>query len=63
MWARIENNTVMEVTDISPKGRFHPSLIWKSCNKDVMCGWIYEDGSFSAPPVVEEISTDEQTET
>ncbi len=30
MWARIENGTVAELTDVDPDGRFHPSLAWIS---------------------------------
>jgi len=33
-WARIENNTTMEITDIDPKDRFHPDLIWEECAED-----------------------------
>lgn len=28
MWARIENDIIVELTDIDPAGRFHPDLIW-----------------------------------
>ena len=47
MWARIENGTVAEITDLDPAGRFHPSLKWVECNSNVKQGWKYEGGSFS----------------
>ena len=47
MWARIENGTVAEITDIDPAGRFHRSLKWVACDPAVKQGWKYEGGSFS----------------
>lgn len=56
MWARIDNDEVMEVTNIDPAGRFHPSLIWLECPADVQQGYIYENGSFKpAEPVAQAI--------
>ena len=52
MWARIENSTVAEITDIDPDGRFHPSIEWVTCNKQIEVGWIYDAGEFSAPPEI-----------
>lgn len=49
MWARIESNTVNELTAIDPEGRYHPSLIWVKCPEDVRQGWTYSDGVFSPP--------------
>lgn len=46
MWARIENDEVMEMTDIDPVGRFHPSLIWRECPAEVQQGYFYDNGSF-----------------
>jgi hypothetical protein len=54
MWARIENNVVVELTDINPEGRFHKDLVWKSCNSSVQVGWIYEGNEFVSPSPVEE---------
>jgi hypothetical protein len=34
-WARLDGNRVIETTEIDPKGRFHPSLIWESVPVDV----------------------------
>lgn len=47
MWARIENGVVMEITDIDPDGRFHPSLIWVPCGKDTSIGYVFTDGAFT----------------
>ena len=47
MWARIENNTVMELTDVNPEGRFHPSLIWVKCPTDVEQGYLYDGEVFT----------------
>lgn len=49
MWARIEENVVMEITSINPKGRFHPDLVWKKCDETVKCYWTFVDGMFIAP--------------
>ena len=49
MWARIENGTVGELTDIDPDGRYHKSLIWVACPDNVVLGWLFSDGEFSAP--------------
>lgn len=53
-WARIENNTTMEITDIDPNGRFHPDLIWVGCQEEVGQRWTYNGFSFSAP-IIEEL--------
>jgi hypothetical protein len=34
-WARLDNDRVIEITDVDPAGRFHPSLIWESVPLDV----------------------------
>lgn len=49
MWARIENGAVAELTDIDPRGRFHPSIEWVACDKSVDVGWSYDSGEFIAP--------------
>jgi len=53
MWARIENYTVMELTDIDPTDRFHPSLIWVVCPVETAQGMIYADGKFLPIPDVD----------
>ncbi|CAD5747883.1 hypothetical protein BvCmsNSP073_04699 [Escherichia coli] len=50
MWARIENNVVMELTDIDPTGRYHDSLIWVECPADTQPGYTYSSGEFTPPP-------------
>jgi len=52
MWARIENGTVAEITDIDPAGRFHPSLKWAACDSGVAPGWTFDGQRFAAPVVV-----------
>ena len=54
MWARIENNTVMELIDINPEGRFHSSLIWVKCPADVVQGYLYDGEVFTKPDSPEE---------
>ena len=50
MWARIENATVAEMTNINPQGRFHPSLIWVACPDGTQSGMHYMNGLFTTPP-------------
>ncbi|WP_218190016.1 MULTISPECIES: DUF4376 domain-containing protein [unclassified Pseudomonas] len=47
-WARIENATVAEVTNIDPQDRFPPSLVWITCPDDTRPGMQYADGIFTA---------------
>jgi len=49
MWARIDNGAVVEITDIDPSGRFHPSLTWARCSSAVAPGWTYDGQTFAAP--------------
>ena len=49
-WARIENGKVLETTDLDPTGRFHSSLVWVACEKEVGHGWLHADGAFTEPP-------------
>lgn len=49
MWALIIDNTVQEVTEIDPDGRFHPSLKWHPCDESVRAGWTFDAGEFSKP--------------
>lgn len=50
LWHRIENNAVVESTDIDPAGRFHPSLIWVADDgANAQVGWTYLAGVFAAP--------------
>jgi hypothetical protein len=50
-WARVENGTVVETTDIDPDERFHPDLLWQSCPMDVRPGWVLIDREFVPPAV------------
>lgn len=49
MWARIDNGTVAEITDIYPAGRFHPSIPWHACPVETELGWSYDGETFSPP--------------
>jgi len=51
MWARIENGTVAEITDIDPAGRFHPLLCWQPVGQARGCGpgWLWDGETFTAP--------------
>jgi len=51
LWARIENGSVVETTDLDPSERFHSDLLWQACPSDVRPGWAIIDGEFSQPPV------------
>lgn len=50
MWARILNNEVVEILDLDPAGRFHPSLIFVECDENVKVGYQYQEGVFSPKP-------------
>lgn len=50
MWALIIDGIVRELTDEDPEGRFHPDLIWVTCDSSVMVGWSYVAGAFAPPP-------------
>lgn len=50
MWARLENNIVVELTDIDPKNRFHPDLIWVKCFENTTYGMFYNGKQFSNLP-------------
>lgn len=49
MWARVQDGIAVELTDVDPEGRFHPSLIWVLCNAQVRPGWVFQGGYFSEP--------------
>lgn len=49
MWARIENNVIVELTEIDPEGRFHPDLIWITCSPDVHVGWVFDGSALHKP--------------
>lgn len=53
-WAHIVDGIVVEVTDIDPRGRFHPSMIWIDCPDTVNQRWTYDGAAFAAPPTPSE---------
>lgn len=61
MWARIENETVVETTDVDPTERFHPDLLWQACSKEVRPDWTFMNGEFFRPLAVS-ISEQDDTE-
>jgi hypothetical protein len=56
MYARIHNNTVVEICvpieGFTIEQCFHPTLVDQMvpCGLDVQMGWAYADGVFTAPP-------------
>lgn len=60
-WARVENDIVMETTDIDPEGRFTPDIVaqFRECPEEVEQGWTYIDGIWNAPYVDPEPTEDE----
>lgn len=46
MWAIILSDKVIELTDIDPEGRYHPSLISKSAPPHARVGMTYDNGGF-----------------
>ena len=64
MWTRLENNVALELTNIDPKGRFVPSLVWVSCPEDLTPGsTLNPDGSWTYAPVVETPVVEQVVET
>ena len=59
MYARIQNNTAIEVIDFDPKGKFHPSIVWRKVPGHVKQGWILDDGNWATPDVPERVETTE----
>ena len=51
MWAQIQSGKVIEVTDIDPTGRYHPSLVWTESPSSVSSGWNYSVKLGFTPPV------------
>ncbi len=52
MWARINNGTVAETTDIDPVGRYAEDLVWHQTNETVDVGWLFDGNTFTAPTPV-----------
>lgn len=57
MWSLIVNDVVVEVTDIDPHDRFHPSFNWIECPSNVEQLWRYDGASF-LPPFEKALSLD-----
>lgn len=49
MWALVQDGVVLETTDVDPEGRYHPDLKWRTCDVQVLPGWIFASGVFSEP--------------
>lgn len=50
-FARIESGSVVELIEADELPPFHPSLHWEQCPPDARVGWVFDEGSFSAPVV------------
>jgi len=48
-WARISDNTVLEIIDHNPSGKYHNSIQWVQCGDDVKINWTYTNSTFSSP--------------
>lgn len=57
-WIRLENNRVVETTELEPKGRFHPDLKWTKAATSVEAGMVKQpDDSYAFPePAAENAS-------
>lgn len=53
-WALVVYERVSEITEVDPKGRFHPDMKWVECDDKVKENWRYDEsaGKFSPPPEV-----------
>lgn len=49
MWARIEDEKIVEITDHNPEGRFHRAIKWVECPAEAKPGWRYEQGQCLPP--------------
>lgn len=55
-WARIDNGTVVELSERDPTGLYHPSMIWVEFDASlgVDIDWTYDGATFT-PPIPEPI--------
>lgn len=51
MWAHLENNVVVEITDIDPLDRYPVEFIWIPCSNSVKLGDEFINGSFITPTI------------
>ncbi|WP_252090592.1 phage tail assembly chaperone [Pseudomonas sp. MWU13-3659] len=49
MWALLVDDTVVETTDIDPRGRFHASMKWLECPAGAQPGDVMVEGNFTTP--------------
>ncbi|MFJ4154184.1 hypothetical protein ACIPZF_05175 [Pseudomonas sp. NPDC089752] len=62
MWALVQDQVVLETTEVDPEGRYHPDLKWRACSADVQAGWRYENAMFTKPvPSTEDQSAVQRT--
>lgn len=47
MWALVQDEVVLEVTEIDPEGRYHPDFKWRSCPTQVKPGWRFANALFT----------------
>ncbi|MDQ0202464.1 hypothetical protein [Pectinatus haikarae] len=52
-WARVANEVVQEITDVSPVGRFTADIVAQfiECDDTVQQGYTYADSKFAVPTV------------
>lgn len=64
MWTRIQNVAVIEITDIDPTNRYHPSIPMEACPSETGVGWNYEGEIFSPlpPEPIEELAYEKRRE-
>ena len=57
-YVRFKNNTVVEIIDFDPTGKYHPSIEWHECpNDEVEQNWTTDGFNFYPPEVEEEDQT------
>ncbi|MDM3888343.1 phage tail assembly chaperone [Pseudomonas sp. BCRC 81390] len=49
MWALVQDEVVLETTEVDPEGRYHADLKWRSCPPQVQAGWRYVNAVFVEP--------------
>ncbi|WP_176511554.1 phage tail assembly chaperone [Pseudomonas faucium] len=49
MWAQVISDQVTEVTDLDPRHRYHPDIVWRECSPEIKPGWRVQNGKFTPP--------------
>lgn len=49
MWAQVISDQVTEVTDLDPRHRYHPDIVWRECSPETKPGWRVQNGKFTPP--------------